>query len=144
MCGPPQAATGWLGPRAELGSCPGEDRVTAWQAAPGMAEGGPGPRHHSGGAQRGAAARQGSTAQSPKWGARGAWQGESPTLSDPTHKVSTPHLPRIPRTILINYILNKTYKVSFRGALRPLFPQHLKMSTYTCNSSRPKQQMGIH
>ena len=71
MCGPPRAAAGWLVLRAELGVCPGGDRVTAWQAAPGMAEGGPGPRPHSGGAQRGASARQGPTAKSAKLGAGG-------------------------------------------------------------------------
>lgn len=65
-CWPPEAAAGRLGPRAELGVFPGGDRVTAWRAAPGMAEGRPGPRLPSGGAQRGAAARRGRTAKSPK------------------------------------------------------------------------------
>ena len=80
VCGPPRAAAVWLGPRTELGVCPGGDRVTAWQAAPGMAEGGPGPRPHSGGAQRGASARQGPTAQSANLGARGCGR-ESPHSS---------------------------------------------------------------
>lgn len=70
------ANTGRLGPCAELGVCP--DQVTAWQAAPGTAEGHRGSRPHSGGAQRGAAARQGHTAKSPKLGAKGVWQEKSP------------------------------------------------------------------
>lgn len=84
--------------RSRAGRVPGR-RSGHRVAGPGMAEGRPGPRIHSLGAQRGGAALQGHTAKSPKLEARGEWhsslgpypQDLHPSLTqktkDHTHKL---------------------------------------------------------
>lgn len=131
MCGLPQQTPGGLG-RARSWACaqirsprgrqrPGRPRGTV---APGLIREEP---------REGQLPAKVIQQNLPNWGRRGCGKRRvrtrRPCSLGPNPQCSTHHSPRIPRTILINYILTKTYRVSFRGALQPTFLLYLKKST---------------
>lgn len=116
-------------------------------AAPRRAEGHPGPRPHSEGAQRGAAARQGHKARSLKLEER---EGPLSGVVHPTPNVSNHQSPRTPRAINTHelIIVFKKHRL-FWGSCPPAnVPRAFEgfkpvCCTCICNSSKPRQRMDI-
>lgn len=153
MCGPPQAATARLGQLASW-ACAREEiespRGSAWDG-----RGAPWPQASlARGPERGSGS-PGSNSKIPQIGGRRERQGKSPhnrdsALSDPTPSISTHHSPRKPRAILINYTFKKIYRLLAGGGGCP--PANVPYrfedvrpgcSVCICNSSKPRQRMGI-